>query len=102
MGEIRVTQAASKDADEIFDFIAFERQNPQGATRLFKKIDETLQVLSNNPHMGEYVARLQPNLRRFVVESDYLIFFEPIENGILWLRLIHTKRDISIQYFDQS
>lgn len=43
--------------------------------------------------MGREQDRLLINLRSFVVR-DYFIFYQPFEDGIEILRVLHASRDI--------
>jgi toxin ParE1/3/4 len=41
--------------------------------------------------MGEAVDNLSPGVRRFVV-GNYVLYFEPIDDGIRLLRVVHAAR----------
>ena len=100
MGAIRRTLAAINDEDAIYDYIAVENSASEAADKLFDKINEVLGLLSQNPMIGKTQNHLRANTRRFTVLGNFLIFYEPQENGILILRLLHSKLDISERLFE--
>ena len=82
---------AEEDLLAIAEHIA--QDNPSAAARWLDQIEEKLLVLATQPFMGEAVDHIRPGLRRFT-HGKYLIFYEPHENGIGLVRVLHGARKI--------
>ena len=52
-----------------------------------------LSLLRDNPLMGRQQDYLLVSLRSFTVRG-YMIFYQPFENGIDILRILHSSRDV--------
>jgi toxin ParE1/3/4 len=91
MSRIKRTRRAQVDAKQIWVYIA-ERNYP-AADALISRINTTCKMLADNAHLGEAVDHLRPGARRFSVGS-YVLYFEPIENGIRVLRVVHSSRQM--------
>jgi toxin ParE1/3/4 len=63
-------------------------------------IESTLKIIASGPGMGRKVEELAQNLRSFPMGS-YLIFYRPIEDGIELIRVLHSARDITPEYFSE-
>jgi toxin ParE1/3/4 len=90
-GRILRTPEAITDLDGIWDYTA--RDNPAAADRMLDELNERFVLLSENPEIGE----LQPKLadgtyRRFTCRS-YVIYYRPLEDGIVLVRVLHGARD---------
>lgn len=92
MPRIIRTASALQDVYGIWDYIAIQQQHPDAADRLIDEIDEFLNLLLQQPRMGEAVDHLRPNTRRCVVHNHYLLFYEIITDGIRLLRVLHGAR----------
>lgn len=92
MSRIILTDSATRDLEEIWDYIAVENYSPVAADMLINEFDQRFQLLVTQPLMGEAVDRLRPNTRRNVVKKRYIIFYEPVEEGILVLRVLHGAK----------
>jgi toxin ParE1/3/4 len=97
MGRILRTAAARDDYFEIYDYIA--EHSLQNAERVLRRLDERLRLLAANNLMGRPRPELAANLRSFP-ESSYIIFYRPIDGGIELIRVIHSARDITPEFFD--
>ena len=51
---IELTRAALADFDDIYDYIA--RDNPRAAAQVLRSLDESIQLLSDQPKNGEGVS----------------------------------------------
>jgi toxin ParE1/3/4 len=91
MSRIKRTRRALVDVKKIWVYIA--ERNYVAADALIERIDAALKLLAKNPYMGEAVDHLHPGLRRFTV-GNYLLFFEPIDDGIRLLRVVHAARKL--------
>ena len=85
------TREAVADLDAIWDYIA--RDNLTAADRMLDALNERFLLLAKNPEIGE----LQPLLadgqyRRFTYRS-YVIYYRPVDDGIVLVRVLHGARD---------
>ena len=80
MGIVRLSHLADTDLDGIRDYI--QQHNPRAANEVLERIFETLELVVNNPEMGERREDLGQNLRAFVVRP-YVIFYDPSADGIM-------------------
>jgi toxin ParE1/3/4 len=90
VSRFRITEHAQDDLDHIWNYIA--EFDPEAATRFidtlyskFVLIGKGLKLGSARPEMGEHV-RMWPH-------GNYLIYFQPIGNVAIILRVIHSARD---------
>ena len=67
--------------------------SPAAAAIWLDKIEKTLSLLATQPLMGEAVEHIRPGLRR-VSQGNYLLFYEPRENGVVLVRVLHGAREI--------
>ncbi|MCP9495539.1 MAG: type II toxin-antitoxin system RelE/ParE family toxin [Pyrinomonadaceae bacterium MAG19_C2-C3] len=88
---VKVADAAEEDLKEIWAYIA--ERNTEAASKFIKEITGRFAVLRDYPQMGREQHNLLVNLRSFAVK-DYIIFYQPFEDGIEILRVLHGARDI--------
>ncbi len=91
MPRILFTLQARSDTEEIWDYVA-DNVSPGNAEALTKKINDVLHLILEQPFLGRSVEDYRKNTRRVVIDQRYLIFYEPINEGILVLRVLHGKR----------
>ena len=91
MSRYRFTARASRDLDEIYEFIA--RDRPQAAAGVLDLIERKCEALVRFPEMGASREELAPRLRSFPV-GKYVIFYRPAKDGIEVIRILHGARDI--------
>ena len=82
---------AETDLDDLWWYIA--QDNPDAADRFLDKIEERCQAMAQFPLMGLSRDELLPSLRSLPV-GKYLIFYLPIEDGILVVRVLPAMMDI--------
>lgn len=94
----RIVRAPSAQADaiEIWTYIA--EDNAEAASRLLDRFNRVVRTISMQPNIGKAATELAPNLRVFPIGS-YLIFYRPIKNGVEIVRLLHSARDITAEFF---
>ncbi len=90
MVRILRTPQADADLEGIWSYIA--RDNVTGADELIRKCNEMIQLLAETPDMGIPQFEYRSGLRCKPVARRYLIFYEPIENGIRVIRVLHGAR----------
>ncbi|MYL85317.1 type II toxin-antitoxin system RelE/ParE family toxin [Desulfovibrio aerotolerans] len=82
---------AEADLNEIWLYIA--RDNIENADSFLEKIEARCLSLAEFPRMGISREELAPFLRSLSV-GNYIIFYKPIENGIVVVRVLQGMRDI--------
>ena len=99
MARIDYTETALRDLDEIFDHIA--EDSAQQADKLIRSVEEKIETISVHTGMGRHRDEMGVGLRSFPFAS-YIIFYRPVEDGLIVVRVLHTSRDISSDYFASS
>jgi toxin ParE1/3/4 len=82
---------ASRDLEEIKDYIS--QDNPDAADRLILVVREKCELLSQQPGIGRDRSDILSRLRGFPV-GNYVIFYQPTNDGIAVVRVFHGARDI--------
>lgn len=62
-----------------------------------RRLIDRFRLLASQPMSGQARNDLQPDLRCVTVGS-YVIFFEPLSDGVRILRVIHGARDVGAVY----
>jgi len=88
---VKIAAAAEEDLKEIWAYVA--EHHTEAANRLIKEITRRFAILRDHPQMGRKQDKLLVNLRSFSVKN-YIIFYQPYEDGIEILRVLHSSRDI--------
>ena len=86
-----LTPQAEIDLEEIGDYIALD--NPKRAVSFIQEIRQHCERIADGP--TRYVAR--PDLGeaiRICAHGNYLIVFEPYDDGALILRVLHGARNL--------
>ncbi len=87
-----LSHEAVSDIKGITDYIA--QQNVTAAIKLLGRIEETCQMLAENPGLGEVRQGFGiPGCRSYTV-SRYVVFFRPSNNGIAVARILDASRDL--------
>ena len=82
---------------EIGQYIARESGSRKIATDFLHRIQEKCEVYARQSGMGEMRPDLGEEIRCFTVGS-YVIFYRPIEQGVLLVAIIHGARDIPVVF----
>jgi toxin ParE1/3/4 len=87
-----LSDEAVSDVKGITDYIS--QRNVTAAIKLLGRIEETCQMLAENPGLGEVRQEFGvPDCRSFTV-SRYVVFFRPSSNGIAVARILDASRDL--------
>ena len=86
---------ARDDLAEIWDYIADD--SIKQADAFIDRIDSAFHLLAGQPMMGRERDELVPGLRSFPI-GRYVIFYEPLPDGIAVVRVLHSARDIDAQF----
>jgi toxin ParE1/3/4 len=91
MSRVDRTDRARVDLLQVWNYIA--ERNFSAADRMLDRILDTLNLIATQPEMGEVVEHLKRGARRFSV-GNYILYFEPMDDGIRLLRVVHASRQI--------
>jgi len=89
MPKIVRTSRAELDLTDVWTYIA--RDNLNAADRVIGRIDERLQLLIDDPTMGERLEHHRLGLRASAV-GNYVIYYCPTDDGIEVYRVLHAAR----------
>lgn len=88
-----MTEAAEADLAEIWATLAIEASE-HVATRFVATIEETFEPLRHFPLSGPAREPLAPGLR-ITFRSPYAIYYKPLTDAVVIIRVIHGARDIA-------
>ena len=91
MARISRFRQAEEDILAIAEHIALD--NPTAAASWLDKIEQTIALLATQPFMGQAVDHIRPGLRR-LSQGNYLLFYEPRNDGVNLVRVLHGAREI--------
>jgi toxin ParE1/3/4 len=92
-GYVLRTPAASADLRDISDYIGVKNQSPVAAHKFLDDFEQKCLAYANQPEMGELRLELGDELRSFTFKKNYVAVFQPYEDGIEIIRVIHGARD---------
>ncbi len=92
-----VTRRPQAEADilEIWDYIA--ENSLVEADRWVDRLDEKLALWATQPMMGRERDELATGVRSLPF-GRYVVFFEPLSDGIDVIRVLHGSRDIDATF----
>ena len=93
----RVTRRPQAETDilEIWDYIA--EDSMVEADRWVDRLDERFALWATQPMMGRSRDELAPGVRSLAF-GRYAVFFEPLQDGIDVVRVLHGTRDIDANF----
>ena len=93
----RVTRRPHAEADilEIWGYIA--EDSVVAADRWVDKLDEKFALWATQPMMGRTRDELSPGIRSLAF-GRYVVFFQPLPDGIDVVRVLHGSRDIDASF----
>ena len=91
MAKVLRTSQAEEDLLAIWAHVADD--NLGAADKLLDAIAAACGTLAENPLAGRRRAELAPRVRSFPV-GNYLVFYRPMKDGIVVIRVLHGARDI--------
>jgi toxin ParE1/3/4 len=86
---------ASADLSEIWEFIADESE--ERADRFIDRIDAKFRALAAQPMIGRERSELASGLHSLPM-APYVIFYEPLQDGVVIVRVLHGARDVDAQF----
>jgi toxin ParE1/3/4 len=99
MAIVRLSHLADGDLDSIPDFIF--KDNPSAANAVLDGLFNALELLANNPDIGQRRDDLQSGLRLFSVRP-YAIMYQIAPDGIHVIRIVHGARDFPSLFAQNS
>ena len=86
---------ARRDLDEIFDYIAYELENPSAAAETVNAVLDAAESLEGFPYIGSPVKGLpfSADEYRFLGARNYLIFYRVADTRIFIDRILYKSRD---------
>ncbi len=93
MPQVLQIPAVRDDLLQIGRFIAQESQSLDTAIRFLDKIEQRCQLYATQPLMGTTRPDLGNQIHTFAVDS-YVVIYQPIDDGIRVLMVVHGTRDI--------
>jgi len=88
---VQFSLEASRDLEEVKDYIS--QDNPDAAVRFVLLIREKCALLAQQPGIGRDRSDILSGLRGFPV-GNYVVFYQPTNDGIAVVRVLHGARDI--------
>jgi toxin ParE1/3/4 len=88
---IELSRAALADFDAVYDYIS--RDNPRAAEQVLRSLDQSIQLLADQPKLGKVYRHRRLRLR-LLVHGDYLVFYRERPGIIEIVRVIHGRRYI--------
>jgi len=98
MSRYKLTRSAERDIRDIWDYVAAE--NFETADTLLDRFYARFLQVAGNPRLGSVHPEIEGDVR-FVVVGQYVILYKAIEKGVLVLRVLHGRRDISQVFRDE-
>lgn len=95
--EIRVSNFAHQNIEDIIKYIAYTKQQPLSALKVNEAIENTITKISENPFAYKECEQLQTKFKiyRQTVCLSWLIIYKISTNEILILSIIHGARNPS-------
>jgi toxin ParE1/3/4 len=90
-GRILRTPDALQDLDDIWDYIA--QDSVTAADKLLDQLQGRFEVLAANPELGELQPLLVDGTYRRFCFRKYVIYYHPLEDGIVLVRVLHGSRE---------
>lgn len=90
---------AGADIADIWDYIA--EDSVRRADAWVDRLDTRLRTLSIQPMIGRARDELAPGVRSLPF-GRYVIFYQPLDDGIDVVRVLHAARDVRSQFGDDA
>ena len=91
MSRLALRPEAVADLESIEEYIALD--DVEQALSFLERLHEAMALLSTQPEMGRARLELGPRVRSFPV-GQYIVFYQPIANGIDVVRVLRGGRDV--------
>ena len=102
MARIIRRERAAQDLAEDWSYIA-EDSGIERADRFLERVEHRLLLLAEHPYSGRARDTIRPRLRSVPVSrTRYVVFFYPLDDGIIVSRVLYGGRDIEAIYEDEG
>ena len=98
MAEITWTSSALTDLTEIGEYIATD--SPKYAELTVSKLYHKVEILVTHPRVGRMVPEMEQENLRELIEGNYRIIYEIINDNIFILTLHHSSRILKLKNDD--
>lgn len=88
--EVAWTKNAEIQLREILDFYTLRNKSGQYSQKLYRKFKSELNIIAQIPEIG---INTKLNRIKGLIVSDYILFYEILEDKILVLKVWDTKQD---------
>ena len=105
MADIKYSQAALHDLEDIGDYINMELKNPTAAHNTVTRILNAIDKLESSPYLGSQLSARYENAGnyRYLVCGNYLVFYRYEEPVVHIDRILYGKRNyLSILFGEVS
>lgn len=96
----RVTRRPEADADILEIWLYIADDSVVEADRWIDRLDESLSLWATQPKMERVRDVLSHGIRSLPF-GRYVVFFEPLPDGIDVVRVLHGSQDVDEQFKDQ-
>ncbi len=97
MATFHFAQRAQQDLENILDY-TLEQWGKRQAVRYLEALNESVQLLANNPKLGMPRENLAPGLLSFPYKS-HIIYYCKAKRDIIVVRVLHASMD-SVRHFN--
>lgn len=101
-----ISLEATKEIDEIMEYISCDLCNPQAAINLYNSLYESIETLIKLPHSGEptdfTVLTVQPVKKVFIKNYTMFYFVDEQSKTINVLHIRYSKRDNTTLFNDNN
>jgi toxin ParE1/3/4 len=87
---LRRSPQSARDYEQIYRHIAAD--NPDAAAKLLRSFDEKLDLILDQPKIGEARPQVGKDVRVLVVHRNYLLLYREGAEVIELIRVLHTAR----------
>ena len=94
----RIASRAQADLEAILAYIV--ERNPPAARRLIERFTMQWELLATQPRSGAERDDVLPGIRH-KVSGQYITFYRTEGDGILILRVLHGKRDLTAENLEE-
>lgn len=99
--EIEMTEAAKKDLQSIFEYIAFELQEPENAKNQMRRLESRILSLDTMPERYKSYDKEPWHSQGFRIlpVDNFIVFYIPDANTkiVTIIRILYSVRDIEKQ-----
>lgn len=92
MRAVRLTPAARRDLDGIWDYTT-RNWNSEQAETYTRGLWQLMRMLSLNPKLGRNIDDIRRGYFKFPVAS-HVLFYQPATDGIEIIRILHKSMDV--------